>query len=221
MKRIYSIIDANLIDPGAALLVSIIVLLMANGMTGCDESLPPRNDPTNLFSARISGHYVYSKLFNGIVVNLTIVNEFDETFQEDALLDGSIRIVWERKPLLQKNLTFRDLSLTYAKNYDRRRGILTIDPGDSITFVYLWDLKTDQGVFIPADGFSYEEYMRCEPLRVTDRPEFFTLTGNVRIFDRLGSTPIGPTTYKLCNYGDVYIPTNVCAGSPVATPCYY
>ncbi len=213
-----SLLRRILYDARGAVLVVAAAGLIVNILSGCDESLPPRNDPDELFAARISGHYIYSATNNGVGVTLSIVNTFDETFQETAVLDGYVRFTWQRNPALRKTVSIQGLQLTYARNYDRRTGLLTIDPGDSVTFFYFWDMTSDDGVFLPR-SFSYQPYTRCLNLMIQDETEYFTLIGMVRMFEKTGITKFGPTEFKLCSYGTPYIDVRGCPGSPAGAPC--
>lgn len=154
MSRRFHLFKGLLIDSRGAVLVVIAAVLLVNIISGCDESLPPRGNPSELFSARISGHYIYSQKANGIGITVSIVNAFDETFQETALLDGYVQFVWQRNPSLRKTVSMQGLQLTYARNFNHQTGILTIDPGDSVTFFYFWDLNSDSNESIP-EQFSY------------------------------------------------------------------
>jgi hypothetical protein len=131
------------------------VILPSLFFTSCDETLPDRNDPTNLLTARMSWHYSYSLRENAYSILVIVRNNSDETIQAQAAIAGTIRIEWliplEVTGDIVKTRTDKldGRNINGARQYDAFTGMITLASGDSITLYYSWNLKMDDSTWLP------------------------------------------------------------------------
>ena len=187
------------------ILIPIIFVIVLS----CDEGLPPRTDPSDLFQITISSGYIYNHHENLFVFKITIINKYDEAIESPLKTNGSIKIKWvvddidKIPPInIERNAVINNSHLFHAKNYDVNTNKLIILPGDSIAFQYKWDLKTDDSTFLPyvihfGEGFRYDDYLYrvgnapfpCNALpnvpRKVFRPQRFIVSTELQVFDKL------------------------------------
>ena len=138
----------------------------------CDEELPPRGDPDNLITSKLVAQYNgapnnTSILSNGYDFYVTIKNNYDETLQGYGLFGGGLEIIWEENPNYRKTVHF-DKSMimdTRRYKYDPVENIVTMDPGDELTFFYRWDFVTDDGDTLPWKHFTMTRDDQCPIFR--------------------------------------------------------
>jgi hypothetical protein len=176
---------------------SSLFTLLALTFSHCDEELPSYREPSKFLSATIDGKYVFLQGDNSLKVYLNVTNHYEETLQDKALFNGSITIVSQRDPNVQKTLSLNGGNVITAKGYDVLRGILTIDPGENITLGVTWDFKDDQGRDLRTSFFTYVQDPNCT-LRCLAFTEDFTLQGNVTLFAHTGPVFSNPATFALC-----------------------
>jgi len=116
---------------------------------GCEETLPLRNDPGSAVTASIRKLYVYNTpIENSLYIFLVVKNNYDETIESKAAIDGTLRIKWLPPAdytvgfVEEKNvkLTLKDIQ---TSNYNEKTGLLLIAPRDSFVLIYRWDFVTD------------------------------------------------------------------------------
>jgi hypothetical protein len=191
----------------AALLSVSLVFLFA-----CDESLPPRNDPTKLFRGTIDAQYSLLWNENALRVGVSIVNIYDETIQTTVTIAGTIDIVLVRDRQYRKTIRLSASNLVSTKFYNPSTKELTLDPGDSIRFVYTWNFVDDNNVRLPEDVFHYYRDPICTA-RYIGYSETFALSGSLQIVEKLGSFTLIPNNLNLC-YISVYISPKDCPAPP-------
>jgi hypothetical protein len=212
----------SLTDPRMLVTVLAAIALWRYG-SGCDETLPQRVEPAKVFTASARGMYIYRITANGAGVVLKIVNTYDETLQEKLSLDGSVDIQWNRSPDYWASIPIKNFTLTYSGVYDSQTGIVTLDPGDSLTFFYLWNFTTNNGVFIPG-MFEYIIDETCPIggdvlLKVSNRTEMFNISGRVKIMDKTGYTLINPSSFNICHYANFWVEAKYCPNNQAGWPC--
>jgi len=178
----------------------------------CDESLPPRNDPSRLF--RGSADTKYSLLWNenALRIGINIVNIYDETIQTSVNMVGTVKISLVRNKIYQKTITMNVSNLVSTKFYNSLTKELTLDPGDSIRFIYTWNFVDDNDDNLPQDVFHYYGDVSC-PGRSLANSESFLISGSFQIIEKLGTFPLNPVVFNLC-YVSKYMSAHDCPAPP-------
>lgn len=187
-------------------------------LSRCNEPYPSRKDPTEVFKASLTGNYVLTASENAVKIHLTIVNDYDETFQARAALRGTVQIVLTRNPSSRKTASLGPSNLTNARNYDSNSGVLTIDPGDSIRLSYTWDFRDDNGNDLRSI-FSYVIDPECAFRRIAYE-EVFLLKGELTVFDRLPAVQAPFKDFALC-YATNWVNPRDCPPILTDKPCRY
>jgi hypothetical protein len=164
-------------------LIHIFCFLLVFSIS-CDESLPPRQDPSNLFRVYLQQFYIYTPLENDVTVNLIAINDFDETLSERVGIDGSIVITSDRDSSVHRTFQLSPTSLIHG-NYNPVKGILTIDPGDSVIIQVKWDFTDDSGGNLMANFFRYSVDKTCQQRDVAEQ-EGFNIFAKTRLYTQLG-----------------------------------
>jgi hypothetical protein len=172
----------------------------------CDEALPPRQDPTSLFKVSLQSFYVYTDTENDVAIVLSAINDFDETLNDRLALSGTIVITSDRDSSVHKTIPLSTANLI-GGHYDPVKGILTIDPGDSVVVQAKWDLTDDNGVSLPSYFFQYHVDAMCRD-RLISSPEYFTISGKAKLYANLGYAE-SQLTYAIRQY-DKWIAPKYC-----------
>ncbi len=217
-----------------AILLSVIFLFIF----GCDEELPPQNNPAFLFTSSASAQYKYipetKPSQNFIDIYIVYKNLYDETLQDVASMKGTISIEWiappeERgsfNPIRTDELTFDNLF--YAKNFNFTSNNIIIDPNDSIIIRYRWNLKTDDSTSL-IDQVKYLADKNCSVTltpggfpgnrRISVKQQF-QVSAKFIIFQRGGTIVTLPSNFSSCwiapHYGE---PTTPCEPPNPYNPC--
>ena len=185
----------------------------------CSESLPVYQEPQKLFDGKIEGAYALTIIDNSMKVYLSVTNIFDETFEGQGVLTGSIEIVSARDPNVRKTFSISGGNVISARGYDRATVRLVIDPGDTLRLGVSWNLVDDSGRDLRRDFFSYIEDSTClEYTRCLAFTEDFVLKGNVKLYDRTAPVLAGPTAYSFC-YVTKWINPKDCPPIITSAPC--
>jgi hypothetical protein len=194
-----------------ALLLSLLLILLA-----CDESLPPRSDPSKLFEGSLSTKYSLLWNENVLRIEVNLVNVYDETIQAKAHMSGTVEVVLIRDTAIRKTIHFDASHLVTTKLYNQATQEVTIDPGETIRFVYVWNFTDNNNVDMPEDVFHYYPDPNCSG-RLLAFNETFSLTCSFQIIEKLGSVQFAPAVLSLCyirNYlgpKDCPAPLTTCA----------
>ena len=138
----------------------------------CDEQLPLYAEPNFIFEASLSGFYAHSLSDNSLKIYLTVKNIYHETFQEEALLQGELLVTSVRDSALQRRFTLSFAEVIEGPGYNRRTGVLTMEPGATVRLGVSWDFVDDRGKDLRYDFFEYVEDPAC-PSRCLAMPEEF------------------------------------------------
>jgi hypothetical protein len=211
----------------ASLLAGIAFL--SAGLNSCKESLAPYEEPAAVLEGKVKGQYVFSRQENLIKMYISIKNIYDETLQSTAPMKGNIEIEWSRFPTSRKTDSIDVSNLVYARRYDRDKGILTLDPGDSIALVYLWNLIDDNGSFLFDEDNQLVEWKfidtlcAARPLRKIAREETFIIRGQFFTFKQAAPARFGPTPFSFCYVNKWVEPTagNRCYWIYADSSCVY
>jgi len=174
----------------------------------CDSELPPYNDPSTVFTAKVYGIYSLNVTTNSLSLFVTIKNSFDETLQGKAVFGGQLEIIPLRNPSYRKSFSLSDANLAYARNYNSASTMLTIDPGDSVQFRVSWDFIADNGVDLRAAFFRNFSDATCNG-RTIALPEVFSIHSEMKMFDRIPATTATMSEFVFC-YVNVFILPNFC-----------
>jgi hypothetical protein len=194
---------------------SILVALLSASLIflfACDESLPPRNDPTKLFRGSVDAKYSLLWNENAMRISVTIVNVFDETIQTTVSIAGTVVVTLARDKKYQKTIALNANNLMNTKFYNPSTKELTLDPGDSIRFAYTWNFVDDNNVRLPEDVFHFYRDPICSA-RYVAYSESFALTGSIQIIEKMGSFPLIPSVLNLC-YISLYVLPKDCPAPP-------
>jgi hypothetical protein len=124
----------------------------------CDEQLPPRDDPQNLLQCTLQIAYDgapnprsgYPQR-NSVLIFITLKsNYYDETIQGHGDFTGKLEIAWADSPQYRKTVTLNPSLLTENRRYkfDSQTNIVTMDPGDQVSFYYEWNWNLDGGGYL-------------------------------------------------------------------------
>lgn len=133
----------------------------------CNESLPAYNPPENVLRVSISSLTTptdtirYTMIDNNnpnlVAVSLnspfngyeiSIVNLYEETIQDNMEIEGTVELSWVDKPELKTILKISNTSF-YDGNLDPVTGLLTLNPTDTVHLRIFWNFKlaTDDWAF--------------------------------------------------------------------------
>jgi hypothetical protein len=180
----------------------------------CDESLPPRNDPSILFDGIINSKYTLLWNQNSLQIEVGLINIYDETIQANANIAGTVEVILLRNNSLKKTIHFDVSNLSTPKFYNPTTQEITINPGDTIKFLYVWNFIGDNNTNFPEDVFHSYEDLTC-PGRFLAHSESFILTGSFQILEKLNSVRLKPAVLNLC-YVYRYVPPRDCPAPPTA-----
>lgn len=195
-----------------ACIASISCLLLS-----CDESLPPREIPPQLFSAETNAVYDYypgktpETYRNHIKIFVLIKNMYDETIQDTLNFFGTMRINWETQQPFdtlfskEKTVDLNRSHIKYMKQYDPSTKIVTIDPSDSILIEYDWNFVTNDSSnllkFFPFSLPGGEFGCKVSPKQI------ITISASVGLFKFRGNINPKLLNYSHCFFlNDVYPP---------------
>jgi len=199
--------------------LSSLVILAVLGIAtiSCSESLPPYQDPAEVFQGKVTGQYVLTVADNSLKIYITLKNVFDETFQAQALLRGNLEIVLARKPEIRKTVSLYPSNILQARSYNSSNGMLTVDAGDSIRLGYSWDFIADDGTDLRRGIFILTEDPTCKSREIA-KDETFILSGDIKVFERTAPVKFGPTAYTFC-YVTNWVNTKFCPPAQTDFPC--
>jgi hypothetical protein len=202
---------------GKELLITVALAMALAVSMSCDESLPPYQNPSNVLEGKTRAQYVLSYFENSMHVSLIVRNVYEETFQAQAVLNGTLVITAKRRPRIQKTFHLTANNITYAANYDKATRVLTIDPQDSVVFSSSWDFIDDAGEDLRLTFFRYVADTSCYG-RVIAPDETFVLQGSVKVYDRLPDVSGGPIEYTFCHV-NIWVGPHDCTPVHTEPPC--
>lgn len=162
-------------------------------LLSCDEVLPPHTEPQALFRSAIYCHY--PSKYQTLALTVTVTNTFDETLQDTARLAGTLEIVMADAPEYRKTITIDRRMFPAYGLYDPQTGIMTVNSGDSLSFVYFWDFFTDNGTYL-RDVFARQPDPKY-PGRIVSPPVTFIVSGFIQVFTRFGQVTFSPVRFVM------------------------
>jgi hypothetical protein len=183
----------------------------------CDESLPPYQNPSNVLEGNAKAEYVLSYAENSMHVSFTVKNVYEETFQDQAPLNGTLVMTSKRDSTVQKTFHLTPDNITYAANYSKETRILTLDPGDSVVLSSTWNFIDDAGEDLRLRFFRYAPDTSCSG-RYIAPDETFVLQGSMKVYDKLADVKGGPIEYTFCHV-NVWVGPHECTPIHTEPPC--
>ncbi len=174
-------------------------------MSACDESLPPRNNPTQPIVATCEVDYYSPSREEAVYFTMKVRNNYTEVFSDVANIFGYINFVWAERPEYTRQIVFSlaDLRTTYFNPqtgqqvvskavYNAATKTLTIPVGDYAVFQYKWDSKFDSlSDLREMVGFKTDP---ANPGILVSREIALTVTGGARLFKKLPMVYLQPLT---------------------------
>ncbi|MFZ4621365.1 MAG: hypothetical protein ACOYNS_12465 [Bacteroidota bacterium] len=218
-------------------ILPFVIVLSSFLSTGCDEELPPQNDPRDLFFSTAFTQYKYASdarpTQSSVDIFIVYKNYFDETIEDFASLKGTIRIEWLVPPADRGAVVpFRTDELTIgnlfqADGYNFVTNRLTIDPKDSIILRYRWDLKTDDSTnLLTQVKYSLDQdcTVKANPqgdagFRAVSAKQLFRVTAVFSIFQRGGTVITSPQQFSSCWISPHFGETSPCNQPNPLNPC--
>ena len=167
-------------------------LVMSLGMfsLSCKESLPVYVAPTNILAVNVVkmeqlNDHVAPPGNQMVKIVFTCENIFDEVFQDSVDIKGTLRIWWKRKPT-----RFRTIYITSNNLRERdliNKGKLLLTPGQRVSFETLWNLKSDDSLYLPTEmNFAFLRKRTCWFNTACSDPEEFIVETSLNLYNRLG-----------------------------------
>jgi hypothetical protein len=133
-----------------------VLAIVAAGAAGCQEMLPPREDPNSYFSTSLSHYYdVFypnnpNASRNQVFITIAVINRFDEVIYDYLDVTGTVEITWVIPPGENQSgvnpvrtMRLNGANLQRAKGYDPATGILAFAPGDTLLLLCTWNFLTN------------------------------------------------------------------------------
>jgi hypothetical protein len=177
--------------------ILLVALTLVCLSYSCDESLPPRSDPTMLFVADLESLYSISVTSNQLFLKVNVKNIYDETIQDAEGISGTLEITLRRDSRYRKTVQFSRANLLTVSAYNSATDQLTVNSGETIELRYEWDFSTDAQGGSSGEFFHYYPDPEC-PLRQFAYREVFTVQGTVQLFKTVGDVRFGPVDVPLC-----------------------
>ncbi|MEK9136604.1 MAG: hypothetical protein AAB393_05730, partial [Bacteroidota bacterium] len=126
-----------------------LFVLVACTQLGCDETLPPRDEPQQFLETRVHAIEGVAVFRNDVLESLngtffiTVKNIYSEVLQAEEYIRGDVE-VWLRDLPAQRAVvraTKRDLTNQSMVFGD----LLTIGPDSTASFIKRWDHRTSEG----------------------------------------------------------------------------
>lgn len=176
----------------------------------CDETLPPRIEPTDFLSASVrmqpnsivnvfidSNAVGYPITINGSPgsIELVVKSFFNEVLEERPFIKADVDVWLTSQPTVKTRVEFTEVNVDYP--YIEPGGFLTLVPGDSVGMSKQWSHIADVGRGFwnyvqlrgRVDG-SNRFYFESSPVR-------FTATASVQIFENVPAERTEPYEFSL------------------------
>ena len=178
----------------------ILPFLMLLLTAGCEESLPPRNDPEEFLRASLvpmQGRLVYidgtTVLHGTMMMRVVLINLHDEALQGSALVRGEIRVWLRDHPDKQKTFSWNADNLQNPSVVRGSTATLGVD--SSAMLSALWDQRTDAGEPFWWYG-KYRELHTSKGERYFESDSvYFIAEGRMQLFRDVQALTAAPITY--------------------------
>lgn len=170
-------------------LVALTLSLSSLLAVSCQESLPVYTAPANILAAEV----VSIEQLNdrqappgaqAVRVLLSIENRHDEVFFDSVDIRGMIRFSWDRKRTRGRMLSIAERNLKNRDLIVHRRLLLV--PGQRIFFEVIWNMKSDDSLYLPSEmNFAEARKRQCYYNVICADPEVFTAEASLKVFNSL------------------------------------
>lgn len=159
-------------------------------LLSCHEELPVYEDPSRVLSLSIAAveqlnDHIAPPGRQAVRIILTGENIYDEVVFDSVHLAGEIKLTWIRRPV-----RVRTIPLTLAEFKSREllsNGRMLLRPGQQFFLETIWNMRTDDSVYLPAEMNFLELRKRvCDRNIACADPEDFLVEANLRVYDRVG-----------------------------------
>ena len=156
----------------------------------CEETLPTYVAPQNVIGVRtteveqLNDHVAPP---SSPLVRLVFVAEniHDEVFQDSVNIQGTVDIIWIRKPTRRRRLYISERDVV-----DRnliRNGKMILVPGQQFSMEVYWDVRSDEGLSLLTEmNFARLTQRVCDFNVACADPEYFDINVTLNVFDRIG-----------------------------------
>ncbi|MEW6509500.1 MAG: hypothetical protein AB1428_00935 [Bacteroidota bacterium] len=181
----------------------LIVVLFALSIScmGCEELLPPRNDPLAIVRAGFTFNEDIVVIRDSVPLNGMgwvegwIENTYTEVLQDSQRVRLVVDISLKDDPA-QSARVIADRNYLQERQYLSGQ-LLTLEPGKPVHIHRQWSHRTDGGTWFWAFVEMHQMItMSGEPYLESD-PITFTVRASVQGFARVGAIHFGPTDYTL------------------------
>ncbi|MFI5250932.1 MAG: hypothetical protein ACHQQQ_00750 [Bacteroidota bacterium] len=202
---------------GSFVLHALLIIFFALVALRCHESLPTYVFPSNVIGIQVLqinqvSDQTLPPQHQLIHIRLTGQNIYDVVFQDSIDLKGTLRIWMEQNPTL-----YRTYTLTYAnlkEKYLVHDGKMTLLPGQKFTMDFVWNLRTDDGIFVGDKMNMVRGTLRnCGPNIICTDPYNFIVESSLNVYDRLGVLTADPISFQL-----IVKICNICGLPPCPSP---
>lgn len=156
----------------------------------CKESLPTYVPPQHVLSISVSSiqqlnDHIAPPGHQEVQLTISGENTFDEVFEDTVDFKGTMVIWWQRKPDRYKTFYLSEKNLSDPSLVHDRQMLLI--PGQQFSMNLVWDLRSDDGVYLPAEmDFANLRQRYCDPNVRCANPEIFVVEVSLNVYDRLG-----------------------------------
>ena len=186
----------------------VILTILALYLLGCDESLPPRIEPKDLFDGKIEAEYILTASENVVRVRIFIKNTFDETLEGKSNLNGFLQIVSARDPKIKFETKISNSNIISAPFYDPQTRQLRINPGETLSLNTTWNFFTTDSTDLRVEFFKMFSDTNCNG-RLVAQKENFKINGDLQIFENLTSVVFDELLFSIC-YTNIWTRQGTC-----------
>ena len=175
----------------------------------CQESLPTYVPPQHVLSITVSSieqlnDHIAPPGHQEVQLTISGENTFDEVFEDTVDFKGTMVIWWQRKPDRSKTFYLSEKNLSDPSLVHNRQMLLI--PGQQFSMNLVWDLRSDDGVYLPSEmDFTNLRQRYCDPNVRCANPEIFVVEVSLNVYDRLGyiAAPAVQFTFigRECDHG--------------------
>jgi hypothetical protein len=165
-------------------------------LPGCDESLPPRNDPPAVLAVgleAVSGTLVVrDSLPTGLegAFRGSLTNVFIEVLQDSQRVRMVLDVYVKEHPEIRAHLV---ADRHYAEEAIYLNGeLLTIPPRGTLHIYHTWSHRTDDGIWFWAFGPMTPGMTNAGEPYIESAPMTLVARGTVQGYKHAGAQPVGP-----------------------------
>ena len=193
-----------------------MTMFVAHALSGCTEELPLYQQPNKVLEGSVNGYYAFTPFSNNIEITISVKNVFDETLNEPAAVRGTLIIRFVRETSFARTAALDLGQFDNDGSYNPLTGRITIDPGKSVRFRYIWNWLDDSSRDVRSQ-FRYSPHPDC-PFRQLAAPETFSFEGRIVIYEKTGSSSFDSNIY-FCHVVGGYSIVG-CPPVVTSTPCF-